>query len=172
MSVAAAIANLEEARKEADAVATVTEGGFQKGSFSAKLDAIYRDLLGRGVRSEGLEYWGDRYVAGDSLAKIRDDISLSDEAARYAETGVPRFAGGGYTGNGPRTGGLDGRGGFMAMLHPRETVVDHTAGNGYDAMRRELGELRELTKRVARDAERTRKRADQWTQDGLLTRTS
>jgi hypothetical protein len=36
------------------------------------------------------------------------------------------FAGGGYTGNAPRSGGLDGRGGFMAMLHPRETIIDHT----------------------------------------------
>ncbi len=36
--------------------------------------------------------------------------------------------GGGYTGNGPRSGGLDGKGGFMAMLHPRETVIDHTKG--------------------------------------------
>ena len=42
---------------------------------------------------------------------------------------LPRFDGGGYTGNGPRTGGLDGRGGFMAMLHPNETVVDHSRGN-------------------------------------------
>ena len=40
-----------------------------------------------------------------------------------------RFEGGGYTGNGPRSGGLDGRGGFMAMLHPNETVVDHSRGN-------------------------------------------
>jgi hypothetical protein len=46
-----------------------------------------------------------------------------------APVGLPRFAGGGYTGNGPRSGGLDGRGGFMAMLHPRETVVDHAQGN-------------------------------------------
>jgi hypothetical protein len=38
------------------------------------------------------------------------------------------FDGGGYTGSGPRSGGLDGKGGFMAMLHPRETVVDHTKG--------------------------------------------
>ena len=38
---------------------------------------------------------------------------------------VPKFEGGGYTGDGPRAGGLDGRGGFMAMLHPRETVIDH-----------------------------------------------
>ena len=38
------------------------------------------------------------------------------------------YDGGGYTGSGPRSGGLDGKGGFMAMLHPRETVVDHTKG--------------------------------------------
>jgi hypothetical protein len=37
--------------------------------------------------------------------------------------------GGGYTGNGPRSGGLDGKGGFMAMMHPRETVIDHTKAN-------------------------------------------
>jgi len=36
------------------------------------------------------------------------------------------FDGGGYTGSGPRSGGMDGRGGYLAMLHPRETVVDHT----------------------------------------------
>lgn len=41
---------------------------------------------------------------------------------------VPAYAGGGYTGNAPRTGGIDGRGGFMAVLHPRETVIDHTRG--------------------------------------------
>ena len=40
----------------------------------------------------------------------------------------PSFAGGGYTGNGARAGGLDGKGGYMAMIHPRETVVDHTKG--------------------------------------------
>jgi hypothetical protein len=38
------------------------------------------------------------------------------------------FDGGGSTGGGPRSGGLDGKGGFMALLHPQETVVDHTRG--------------------------------------------
>lgn len=38
------------------------------------------------------------------------------------------FAGGGYTGNGARAGGMDGQGGFLAMLHPQETVIDHAAG--------------------------------------------
>ena len=35
------------------------------------------------------------------------------------------FDGGGYTGNAPRAGGLDGKGGFPAILHPGETVTDH-----------------------------------------------
>ncbi len=38
------------------------------------------------------------------------------------------FDGGGSTGSRPRTGGLDGKGGFMAMVHPDETIVDHTKG--------------------------------------------
>ena len=40
----------------------------------------------------------------------------------------PNLEGGGFTGYGSRSGGLDGRGGFMAMLHPNETVIDHTKG--------------------------------------------
>jgi uncharacterized protein YidB (DUF937 family) len=43
---------------------------------------------------------------------------------------VPSFEGGGFTGDGPRSGGLDGRGGFMAMLHPNETIIDHTRASG------------------------------------------
>lgn len=41
---------------------------------------------------------------------------------------IPSMDGGGYTGDGARTGGLDGKGGFLTMLHPQETVVDHTKG--------------------------------------------
>jgi hypothetical protein len=45
--------------------------------------------------------------------------------------GLPAsFNGGGYTGNGARAGGLDGKGGRMAMIHPRETILDHTKGQG------------------------------------------
>ena len=36
------------------------------------------------------------------------------------------FDGGGFTGKGSRSGGVDGKGGFPAILHPNETVVDHT----------------------------------------------
>jgi hypothetical protein len=38
------------------------------------------------------------------------------------------YDGGGSTGTGLRSGGVDGKGGFPAILHPNETVVDHTKG--------------------------------------------
>lgn len=43
-------------------------------------------------------------------------------------TGAASYAGGGFTGYGSRSGGIDGKGGFPAILHPNETVVDHSAG--------------------------------------------
>ena len=43
------------------------------------------------------------------------------------------FSGGGYTGQGIRAGGMDGKGGFMAMVHPNETVIDHTKGQSMQA---------------------------------------
>lgn len=38
------------------------------------------------------------------------------------------FDGGGFTGFGSRSGGIDGKGGFPAILHPNETVIDHARG--------------------------------------------
>lgn len=43
---------------------------------------------------------------------------------------APSFNGGGFTGSGSRSGGIDGLGGFPAILHPNETVIDHTKGQG------------------------------------------
>ena len=56
-------------------------------------------------------------------------------SSNYVGSGEPAqtfpyngFAGGGFTGNGPRSGGVDGKGGFPAILHPNETVIDHAQG--------------------------------------------
>jgi len=60
-------------------------------------------------------------------------FGISQPNAAGATVGIgggPSFAGGGYTGAGARSGGIDGKGGFLATLHPNETVVDHTAGQG------------------------------------------
>ncbi len=54
--------------------------------------------------------------------------STTGEGSGIVGAIMKSFDGGGYTGYGPRSGGLDGKGGFMAMLHPNETVVDHTKG--------------------------------------------
>ena len=43
---------------------------------------------------------------------------------------IPGFEGGGYTGSGSRSGGVDGKGGFLSVLHPQETVIDHRAPMG------------------------------------------
>jgi len=48
--------------------------------------------------------------------------------AQIAQIRAQSFDGGGFTGSGSRSGGMDGKGGFPAILHPNETVIDHTKG--------------------------------------------
>jgi len=64
----------------------------------------------------------------DTIRSILRDI-YEQQVVKPLASGIRtllNFDGGGYTGSGPRSGGMDGRGGYLAMLHPRETVVDHT----------------------------------------------
>lgn len=79
--------------------------------------------------------------AGDALADLLSQ--WASMAAKAAFSGLlggmfdgvaaiftpgASFAGGGYTGNAPRSGGVDGMGGFPAILHPQESVIDHARG--------------------------------------------
>lgn len=59
---------------------------------------------------------------------IKSGASLAGGALGGGAIHLGSFDGGGYTGAGTRSGGLDGMGGFLAMLHPDETVIDHTRG--------------------------------------------
>lgn len=47
---------------------------------------------------------------------------------------LPSFDGGGRTPSGPRSGGIDGRGGFLSILHPDEEVRDLTRSSGQSEM--------------------------------------
>lgn len=58
-----------------------------------------------------------------SFGGVRGNDVLSQ-----ALRGAMSFDGGGFTGSGSRFGGIDGKGGFAAILHPNETVIDHTRG--------------------------------------------
>ena len=64
-------------------------------------------------------------AAGEVHANVAQAMGFATAGMIAAQT-IQSFDGGGYTGNGPRSGGLDGKGGFMAMVHPRETIIDHT----------------------------------------------
>jgi hypothetical protein len=55
---------------------------------------------------------------------------MANVATIKAQKFQASYEGGGFTGMGARAGGIDGKGGFPAILHPNETVVDHTKGQG------------------------------------------
>lgn len=99
------------------------------------LDTEMQDAEVRGL--EGLNDGLSRLIAtggklGDVLHQVLQQLEtdLAKVAIHSAEAAVlaliPGFDGGGYTGQGSRSGGIDGKGGFLSVLHPDETVIDHT----------------------------------------------
>jgi hypothetical protein len=50
--------------------------------------------------------------------------------ANIAQIKAQSFEGGGFTGFGVRAGGVDGKGGMPAIVHPNETIIDHTLDDG------------------------------------------
>ena len=131
---------LTDAQKQQVAIADSVSGAFGDffmglvdGTTSAK-DAF------RSMAADIIQQLYRILVVEQLVKSISGAITGAFTPAPYAGEGTappvaPRgnllsLDGGGYTGSGPRSGGLDGKGGFMAMLHPRETVVDHTKGQG------------------------------------------
>lgn len=66
-------------------------------------------------------------LKGPAYAGVIRAIGYSSVAMIAAQT-LASFEGGGFTGKGARSGGVDGKGGFPAILHPNETVIDHEQG--------------------------------------------
>lgn len=66
-------------------------------------------------------------AAGEAQAAMATATGFATAGMIAGQT-LASFDGGGFTGSGSRSGGVDGRGGFPAILHPNETVVDHTKG--------------------------------------------
>ena len=63
------------------------------------------------------------------LGPIMAAAHLATGLGYVAQIKAQSFEGGGFTGSGSRSGGIDGRGGFAAILHPNESVIDHTKQN-------------------------------------------
>ena len=64
-----------------------------------------------------------------AFSKFIRGMGYASAAMIMAQT-VASFEGGGFTGRGARSGGMDGKGGFMAMLHPNEKITDMHNGGG------------------------------------------
>ena len=129
---------LTDAQKQQVAIADSVSGAFGDffmglvdGTTSAKdaFRAMAADIIQQLYRILVLEQMVQS-IAG-AITGAFNPASAAGTKGTVAPPKAPRkYEGGGYTGSGPRSGGLDGKGGFMAMLHPRETVVDHTKGQG------------------------------------------
>lgn len=87
--------------------------------FKNFVDSVLNDLARLAVRRYITLPFMDLFgVSGDASGGSSTGVGLGDEI----------YEGGGYTGMGARAGGIDGRGGFPAILHPNETVIDHQQG--------------------------------------------
>lgn len=99
-------------------------------SFSDLADSIIADLIRIQVRQtiasgvaafQGSGLYGSLFGGSSSNSKASAGLD-----ALLTTSKLFSFDGGGNTGSGSRLGGVDGKGGFMAILHPQETVIDHT----------------------------------------------
>lgn len=118
---------LEIVRERLGLVAEETK---QAKSFAEEFGMTMTSSLERAIESGGKLKDMLKGIAQDLLKMtVRKGITEPlGELVMSGIKGIFSFDGGGYTGPGPRSGGLDGRGGFLAMMHPNETVVDHTKG--------------------------------------------
>jgi len=89
---------------------------------SMALEAAY-DKLGAGVGNPMLALAGKAHIASAAI------MGYTTAGMIMGQT-LASFDGGGFTGYGTRTGGMDGKGGKLAVVHPNETILDHTKGQG------------------------------------------
>lgn len=93
----------------------------------------FKKSVGGAIES-GTSYLFDLFGFGSSSGGGSSAPSLSGQSSDVlALLKDYSFAGGGYTGSGSRSGGIDGIGGFPAILHPNESVIDHTKGQSIGA---------------------------------------
>ena len=104
--------------------------------FAGEQSGIYRTMFAiQKAYTLGSLLLSSSEAIGNAWSSAKFPYNLPAVATTIAETGAlqqivasaaPSFDGGGWTGDGPRSGGVDGKGGFWAIMHPREYVTDTT----------------------------------------------
>lgn len=103
----------------------ILEGESLRDGLANIFKGIANDILTSGIQQALMQsFGGSNWMMG--LFGVRDPLTSALRGAGLPA--IPSFDGGGFTGMGPRSGGLDGKGGRLAMIHPNETVLDHTKG--------------------------------------------
>ena len=88
----------------------------------------FEDTIMDGIKTGKLAFEDFATFVVDQLLRIAIQQMIIKPIAEKIFGSLPSFDGGGYTGMGIRAGGLDGKGGSLAVVHPNETVIDHTKG--------------------------------------------
>lgn len=88
------------------------------------------DTILDGIKTGKLAFKDFASFVVEQLMRIAIQQMIIKPIATSLFSSLPSFDGGGYTGMGIRAGGLDGKGGSLAVVHPNETVIDHTKGQG------------------------------------------
>ena len=95
-------------------------------SFAAAEAVISAELAAAKMLAMGVGIFGLGAIPASNLVRGMGYAS----AAIIMAQAVASFEGGGFTGRGARSGGMDGNGGFLAMLHPNEKITDMHNGGG------------------------------------------
>ena len=123
------IDGLTEAQRELKSASESVGDAFGS-AFTSMIDgtkkagAAFKDMA-RAIINDLFKIFVVKRITGFIANTIESIVGVPAAAATPA---LNTYDGGGFTGAGSRTGGVDGKGGFPAILHPNETVIDHTKG--------------------------------------------
>lgn len=114
--------------------------------------ALQAALLGEGPLAD-LFGSGNGGLLGSLLNGLRGNATpaIARQAGGLGPFLGGHFEGGGYTGSGARAGGLDGKGGFAAIVHPNEGIFDFEKGTGIVPKAQAGGGAVQVVVRVEKD---------------------
>ena len=124
----------EGMKKVANSMSGAITKGFTDAITGAEKFSDAMKAMAKSVIDSLIEMLVQYYITQAIFGAITNAFPATTSASSAPNTNMGAnlnplsMEGGGYTGMGSRSGGLDGKGGFGAILHPNETVTDHTKG--------------------------------------------